>query len=373
MLDITLMNKMFSLPQEGHPEKEWVVSQVLELEQEEGVIYDLGCGANKTLNCAIGVDVIPGTNLTASLDYLPSVASKSVDVIISRHSLEHIIDIPKAIKEWIRILKNEGKIIIVLPDHSKIDTMHEALSGGKHVHAFTPESFKSFMRLIPCFNLEKIETVVDGWSFGAVLSFDNTSQWLLDVLDGKRSSFLIPETQSSEVILTEDGKYNPKLNQINGMMSEEELVFLYESARKMDNVVEIGSWMGRSSHALLSGCPGLVYCVDTFSGSADPIETGHRDVYSYFWQNVGSFKNLIPVKKPSLEAVKTFLDKGCDFVFIDGGHQYHEVVADIEAWLPKAKKMIAVHDYHDVWVKKAVDELLGKGKVVGTIWYKELK
>jgi hypothetical protein len=191
------------------------------------------------------------------------------------------------------------------------------------------------------------------------------------ILDVKKTSISSSDFEESEIVHSDI--YNVAMNQINGMMSDEELLWLFETAKKMDSVVEIGSWMGRSSHAILSGCKGIVFCVDTFAGSADPIETGHRDVYPYFMQNVGHFSNLVDDRRPSLEAVKNYKDKNYDLIFIDGGHQYHEVVADIKAWLPKAKKMIAVHDYHDVWVKKAVDELLGEGKVCGTIFYKELK
>jgi predicted O-methyltransferase YrrM len=50
----------------------------------------------------------------------------------------------------------------------------------------------------------------------------------------------------------------------------------------------------------------------------------------------------------SVEASKTFEDKSVDFVFIDAGHTYEEVVEDIKSWLPKVKKggFIGGHDYY---------------------------
>ncbi len=51
---------------------------------------------------------------------------------------------------------------------------------------------------------------------------------------------------------------------IQGWMSLKELNWLYQQAKKCDSILEIGSWKGRSTHALLSGCKGIVTCVDTF-------------------------------------------------------------------------------------------------------------
>lgn len=54
-----------------------------------------------------------------------------------------------------------------------------------------------------------------------------------------------------------------------------------------------------------------------------------------------------------------------DMVFVDGGHQYHEAVGDINAWLPNIKPggLMVVHDYAKTtktWpgVNQAVQELL---------------
>ena len=61
--------------------------------------------------------------------------------------------------------------------------------------------------------------------------------------------------------------YNPEENRITGFMSEPELTQLYKWACECESIVEIGSWRGRSTHALLSGCKGKVYAVDHFGGN----------------------------------------------------------------------------------------------------------
>ena len=47
---------------------------------------------------------------------LNSIADNSYDFILSSHSLEHTANPIKALKEWVRILKPDGKIVIILPD-----------------------------------------------------------------------------------------------------------------------------------------------------------------------------------------------------------------------------------------------------------------
>lgn len=166
-------------------------------------------------------------------------------------------------------------------------------------------------------------------------------------------------------------------NDISGWMTKPELNWLKKTASGMDSVVEIGSWMGRSTHALLSGCRGTVYAVDHFQGSPGEIEESHKlaqeiDIYEEFQKNVGNFDNLKVLKMPSEEAVNQFKDKSIDMVFIDGSHQYEDVKKDIEMWLPKAKKLICGHDYQWIWVEEAVTEKFGMVDTADTIWIKKL-
>ena len=59
----------------------------------------------------------------------------------------------------------------------------------------------------------------------------------------------------------------------------------------------------------------------------------------------------------SVDAAKLYDDGSLDLVFIDAGHTFEDVVADIEAWLPKVRPygFIAGHDYSwDDEVKRAV-------------------
>jgi len=157
-------------------------------------------------------------------------------------------------------------------------------------------------------------------------------------------------------------------NFIQGWMEPIELAWLYVAANGMESIVEIGSWRGKSTHALLSGCKGTVWAVDHFRGNKEHTKADKKDIYKTFLKNVGHFKNLRVLKMDSSEAVKKFKDNSVDMVFIDGSHAYDDVKEDIRAWYPKAKKIICGHDFNFPPVYNAVRESLDKIFFVETLW-----
>lgn len=169
--------------------------------------------------------------------------------------------------------------------------------------------------------------------------------------------------------------YDPKLNDLDGAMEHEALVWLYEQAQEMLTIVEVGSWSGRSAHALLSGCTGLVYCVDHWQGNyAEPEHVklfAENDIRKRFFDNVGSFRNLRILNTESLLAARLFDADSVDMVFIDASHVYEDVKVDIDSWLPKCKKLLCGHDYHMEGVKQAVNERFDNVGIVegSTVWY----
>jgi glycosyltransferase involved in cell wall biosynthesis len=162
---------------------------------------------------------------------------------------------------------------------------------------------------------------------------------------------------------------------IEGWMTFEELQFLYNTAKKMKTVAELGSFMGKSTHALLSA-GARVTAIDHFKGSKQEGDATHgRDgIYEAFMKNVGHFPNLTVKRMSGDEAAKS--DEMYDLVFIDAGHTFEEVVSDIKNWAPKAKKILCGHDYCDAWPQtmKAVNLMFGKpDEVIGSIWVKYIE
>ncbi len=164
-----------------------------------------------------------------------------------------------------------------------------------------------------------------------------------------------------------------RASEIEGWMTPKELLWLSAVALGMDSVVEIGSWKGRSTKALLDHCPGDVYAVDHWNGSpGNPTEflAAKEDIYSQFIENVGHYPNLRVMKMSSLEAAEQFNGKKADMVFIDGNHLPEAFRDDIKAWLPKCGKLIAGHDFPEV--QTVVRECLGDVMVTDGIWYKHV-
>lgn len=172
--------------------------------------------------------------------------------------------------------------------------------------------------------------------------------------------------------------YDVKQNKIHGWMGDEELRWLYEQAQQMRNVLEVGSWRGRSTHALLSGCKGEVYAVDHFKGSENERKSTHadaltQDIYSQFIQNVGHFPNLRVLRMDSLDAaamLRENLGLQCfDMIFIDANHQLEPFMRDVQAWLPLCKKLFCGHDTQEAGVSEGLAKLnLNPEKSPASMW-----
>jgi hypothetical protein len=161
---------------------------------------------------------------------------------------------------------------------------------------------------------------------------------------------------------------------VPGMMSVPSLEWLHNMAANMDSIVEIGSFMGRSTYALCSGCKGKVYAVDPFTNPANLGGMGHNTLPD-FQKHVGHFNNLTIVKGTSdAAALSEAIPAQVEAVFIDGDHSREALTNDLRLWGGRATKMICGHDYNDPTcpdVKPTIDEIFGDKVNVGpgTIWW----
>ena len=136
---------------------------------------------------------------------------------------------------------------------------------------------------------------------------------------------------------------------IEGWISDIEGYVLYRLARDGEGegaIVEIGSWMGKSTAWLAAGSLARkrepVIAVDTFKGSPEHQE---RDVlreegttYHRFTGNLeraGVFAHVEPRIATSLEAAAAWDGRPIRLLFIDGDHSYEAAKADLDAWLPQ--------------------------------------
>jgi len=141
---------------------------------------DVGCGNRKTHENCIGIDILPKNSvgkfgcvagkkieadICASGDDLPMFAENELDFVISRHNLEHYVDVIKTLQEWKRVLKIGGILAVILPDEDALDTIK---LDATHKHVFTTKSFSRYIELIGELEIIKTETVIPNWSFMCV-------------------------------------------------------------------------------------------------------------------------------------------------------------------------------------------------------------
>jgi ubiquinone/menaquinone biosynthesis C-methylase UbiE len=162
----SVTTKFIDYPQEIHPERLIALKFLNDNKFRGKTVLDIGCGMKKTVPQIIGVDIRPLADLVCSGDAL-QFPNNSVDLIISRHSFEHMLNPVKTLWEWIRVLKTNGGICFVLPDHEKINTMLPLYTGPdyEHLHAYTRESFADLIALFPKLRVSDYGTVIENWSF----------------------------------------------------------------------------------------------------------------------------------------------------------------------------------------------------------------
>jgi predicted O-methyltransferase YrrM len=164
---------------------------------------------------------------------------------------------------------------------------------------------------------------------------------------------------------------------IQGWMAQDELSYLASEARKRKTIIEVGSWLGRSTCALAANTTGEVIAVDTWDGSQEhqTMMAGKDKDWAYkeFQRNTQGLP-VTAIRANSLEAAKRYKATGtlADMIFIDASHDYESVKADILAWTPVLAPggIMCGHDFANGWpeVKRAVEEMVPNFRTVNTIW-----
>lgn len=135
--------------------------------------------------------------------------------------------------------------------------------------------------------------------------------------------------------------------------------------KDLDIFVEVGSLLGSSicylTHASIEANKNIkIYAIDTWEGEdnnsahAQLVRSlgGADGFYNKFIENMQEariHKIVNAIRMRSVEAAKEFSNECINFCFLDAGHTYSDIHADIEAYWPKIKKggILAGHDYHE--------------------------
>lgn len=143
-------------------------------------IVELGCGPKKTVPNAVGVDRVakgdknahvPGSSVAdveADVQEPLPFPEFSQDTVVARHVLEHCLDSIRTIKQWNKVLKSGGKLIVAVPDENVTQGIP---LNPEHVHAFSGESLKT---LVESCGFKEIKTQYTGNGISLVGVFEKT-------------------------------------------------------------------------------------------------------------------------------------------------------------------------------------------------------
>lgn len=179
--------------------------------------------------------------------------------------------------------------------------------------------------------------------------------------DSFREQFILHKQLAQKINLEQLEHYYTRIDGWFNMESQ----YLELLTATPDNgiFVEIGAYKGKSTSFLATEIHNqkrnLKYVVvDSFEGainSSEPLEVEvyknikFTELYDDYLNNIATVSRYVLTEVGLSHIVADrFLDNSIDTLFIDGGHSYNQVKADIEAWLPKLKAtgIMAGHDYN---------------------------
>jgi len=155
---------------------------------------------------------------------------------------------------------------------------------------------------------------------------------------------------------------------------------------KPSTIIEVGSWKGASAINMAQICSkhkvnAQIFCVDTWLGAVEfwtslantpdrnlLLKNGYPQIYYQFISNVvhtNTQDYIIPLPMTSVIACKVleFHNIKADLIYIDGSHEYEDVLADINNYtkLLNSGGIIFGDGFGGCWtgVTKAVEESFG--------------
>jgi ADP-heptose:LPS heptosyltransferase/predicted SAM-dependent methyltransferase len=128
---------------------------------------DLGCGPSKAFPHFIGVDNMKATGQFGTVmkpdvvvddcTRLGLFGSSSMDFVFSSHMLEHIHDYIGALKEWWRLIKPNGYLVLYLPHRDFYPNIGQPGANPDHCWDFSPETIEAAMKEVGFWDMVRNE------------------------------------------------------------------------------------------------------------------------------------------------------------------------------------------------------------------------
>ena len=140
------------------------------IQYTKGIGVDIGCGLNKIHSSAIGIDKRMSTSdfgypfgaqIRAEGDRLPWFGDNSMDFVFSSHCLEHMTDPVSALKEWHRVLKRGGYLVLILPRKDRYPAVGSPGANQDHKRDFSPQDVLDNLERVGSFEILQQDTLVE--------------------------------------------------------------------------------------------------------------------------------------------------------------------------------------------------------------------
>jgi len=153
---------------------------------------DLGCGLSKIRTDAIGIDLYcPAADMNGDARILDNYPNDYFDYVFSSHLLEEIDNTEMTIREWLRILKPGGNLVLYQADKNVYYSFGDSRCNKNHKHHFTKDELWDIINKIGNVKLLHIQDPIgEEWSFELVVQKlgGNTNMGM----SGEGISLLIP-------------------------------------------------------------------------------------------------------------------------------------------------------------------------------------
>lgn len=174
---------------------------------------DLGCGPSKVWPNFVGIDngrekdlfgiQMKPDMVVGSCERLTMFADGAIDCVFSSHLLEHIDDHAAALKEWWRLVRPGGHLILYLPHCDLYPRMGQPGSNPDHKHDFHPDDIIAAMGGLDGWDLVVNETRDELREYSFLQVYRKTP-------GGREQSWLLPKPDK-RVGIVRPGAYGDAL------------------------------------------------------------------------------------------------------------------------------------------------------------------